>query len=442
MLHKKVFQERLNLNSDKIFIKDKNCSLSYRNLKGFISKIRTDLEKLNLVHNSLVLVDIRNPIYFIGYVLGCLSLKLRPALLNYYFKPHQIESILKSNSYALFITDQEHPGFKTFKVNSEEPLQFQGSDFTVDPQSELIFFTSGSIKSKACVLTLENFFYNALGSSENIPFESTRTWGLCLPLFHVGGFSILMRAILAEASVAVLENDKLIDQIKQFNVTHISLVSTQFIRYLDQLPQTQLQHILLGGSAIPEVYIKKALDLNLPIYKSYGMTEMASQICTTPLLKKDSPTHSGRLLMFRELKIKNQKIFVRGPCLFKGYLEDDTFITPFDSEGWFSTGDLGEWNQEGLKVLGRADRIFQSGGENISPEVIEQELLKISGVLIAYVIPEVDPEYGMRAVAYIDCLEGATMDSIHSQLQERLSGLYRPKILKPWNQLPKTSWKL
>ncbi len=443
-MSEELFLERLKLNSNNRLFKSYDQELTFKEFKSFVAEIRHNLKQLDLSSGSLILVDIRNPFYFAGYVFACMSLNLRPALLNYFFKAPQVAELLKNNTYSLFISDQIHSGFETLHVDSTQPpILTRSEDFTIPIDSEILFFTSGSIKSKACLLTLRNFFYNALGSSENIPLESSNTWGLCLPLFHVGGFSIIVRAILAEASVVFLDNNKLIEQIKQFNASHISLVSTQFIRSLEQLPQTPLQHILLGGSAIPENYLKRAVDLELPIYKSYGMTEMASQVCTTSLLKK--PTQfdcSGKILKYRELKIENQKIFLRGPCLFKGYIENNLLKTPFDIDGWFSTGDNGELSEYGLKVLGRADRIFQSGGENISPEIIEQELLKINGVTRAYVCPENDHEYGLRPIAYVEMSENLNAESLQRTLEKKLSGLFRPKSIKSWNELPKTSWKM
>jgi O-succinylbenzoic acid--CoA ligase len=261
----------------------------------------------------------------------------------------------------------------------------------------------------------------------------------------VGGFSLFIKGILAQAQICILENNKSYpEQFEKFHITHISFVSTQFIRYLEQDPSSKAfpRHILLGGSSIPVLALTKALELKLPIYKSYGMTEMGSQICTSKkLTQPEELPFSGSLLNYRELKIQDQKIFVRGPCLFKGYLKNNTLEVPFDKEGWFFTKDFGVFQNNQIQILGRADRIFQSAGENISPEIIEQALLKIPGVSKAYVCPEKDPVYGLRAVAYIEKELDLDNEAILKKLEMHLSGLYRPKALKPWNESPKTSWK-
>jgi O-succinylbenzoic acid--CoA ligase len=428
--------------SNNIFLKDFEKRITFNEFKRFVKYISSQLEKQNLQKNDLVLLDIRNPFYFAGYVFACLHLKLKPALLNFYFKQDQIDAVLKNNMYSLFITDQKITGFNVLKIDSSLPFQYEDGDLDISKSSEIIFYTSGSIQSKACVLTLENFFFNAQGSKENIPFNKSDTWGLCLPLFHVGGFSILIRAMLSEACVAVIDNQtNYSDQLTKLNVTHISFVSTQFIRFLEEANKTDLQVILLGGSSIPEVALKKAIDLKLPIYKSYGMTEMASQICTTQrITNSEDLLNSGNILRYRDLKIEDQKIYVKGPCLFKGYLENNSLKQPFDS-GWFDTNDCGELENGKIKILGRVDRIFQSAGENICPELIEQELLRIPGVMKAFVYPEKDDIYGQRAIAYIDKKESTDDKAILSHINSKLSGLHRPKDIRTWKESPKSTWK-
>jgi O-succinylbenzoic acid--CoA ligase len=433
---------KLQLNSDRIFIKNSKQELSFRQFKFFAKSISNQLSKENLNERDLVLLDIRNPFYLAAYVFACFHLKLRPAILNSYFKKDQIDSVLKSNSYSLFVTDQKNSELKVLEVDSTLPFSETNGDFDIPLESEILFFTSGSIQSKTCVLTLKNFFFNAEGSAQNIPFDSNHTWGLCLPLFHVGGFSILVRSLLSEGSVGILDNQiPYHSQLRNLGVTHTSFVSTQFIKYLEETHVPTLQYILLGGSSIPELVLTRALVQKLPIYKSYGMTEMASQICTTSVVQSQDLSLSGKVLKFRDLKISDKKIHVKGPCLFKGYLLNNKLQKPFDSEGWFNTQDFGEMQNDQIKVLGRADRIFQSAGENISPEIIEQELLKISGVSKAYVCSEKDDTYGLRPIAYIDKHPSLDNELILNQLSKNLPGLYRPKALRAWTDSPKSSWK-
>ena len=72
------------------------------------------------------------------------------------------------------------------------------------------------------------------------------------------------------------------------------------------------------------------------------------------------------------------EILVRGETLFAGYVEGEDLDRPLDAEGWFHTGDLGELDENGyLRVGGRVDNLFISGGENVQPEEIEDALCRL-----------------------------------------------------------------
>jgi O-succinylbenzoic acid--CoA ligase len=97
-------------------------------------------------------------------------------------------------------------------------------------------------------------------------------------------------------------------------------------------------------------------------------------------------------------------------------------------EGWFATRDLGEWTQNGsLRILGRKDRLFISGGENIQPEEIERALCTLPGILFARVDPIPDPEFGQRPIATIhDTTQKYTLETVRHHLQPLLPSFKLP----------------
>jgi O-succinylbenzoic acid--CoA ligase len=96
------------------------------------------------------------------------------------------------------------------------------------------------------------------------------------------------------------------------------------------------------------------------------------------------------------------EILVRGKTLFMGYLEDGQITSAIDSDGWFHSGDIGYFDDNGsLFVVGRKDNMFISGGENIHPEEIEAALMEIDEVTDAVVVPVKNPEFGYRPVAFV-----------------------------------------
>ncbi|MCF7807568.1 MAG: o-succinylbenzoate--CoA ligase [Candidatus Marinimicrobia bacterium] len=306
--------------------------------------------------------------------------------------------------------------------------------------------TSGSsAQSKIVVHSHQNHMASAFGSNLNIPVELDDRWMLTLPLYHVGGLSILYRTILAGAAVVFPSSRQTyLTDIEKHQITHISLVATQFQRLIQEPGAIdilkQVKAILLGGSAIPDSLIQDALGKDLPIHLSYGSTEMASQICTTA--EADRATglkHSGRLLAGRDLIISHEgEIHVRGETLALGYRNGSETIDLRDDEGWFHSGDVGYLDVNGaLTVLGRMDNQFISGGENIQPEYIETTLMQMEGIQQALVLPQADAEFGMRPVAYLSMDEnGPSAGEMNEEVRRSLPGYMVPVSYYSLPELP------
>lgn len=295
-----------------------------------------------------------------------------------------------------------------------------------------ILFTSGSTGApKAVVHSMGAHIHSARGSQHNIPLGTNDCWLLSLPLFHTGGLAIAIRVFLAGAALALpTPGAPLIETLREFPLTHLSLVATQLYRLLHDREGAallrNLKAILLGGSAIPPSLIERSLDAGLRIYTSYGCTEMASQITTTRFISAEELATSGRLLPGRELKVDNStsEILVRGATLFRGYANGFALHTATDEQGWYHTRDTGFFDSEGrLHVTGRIDNMFISGGENIQPEEIEQALCSLPHILQALVVPVPDTEFGARPVAFLWLANDTPFDehTTRAQLAERIA---------------------
>jgi O-succinylbenzoic acid--CoA ligase len=272
-------------------------------------------------------------------------------------------------------------------------------------QPATILFTSGtSAYPKAVLHTIGNYIASAQGANECLPLGPGDRWLLSLPLYHVGGLGILFRCLLAKAAVAVAPaNIPLIRSLTRAGITHLSLVPTQLFRLLNtykgqrRLKGLKLKAVLVGGGPIAQALLDRALAVGLPVYTTYGMTEMASQIATA---RYPAPVS---VLRKRKVKISPQgEILVQGATLCSGYVHGDTIDLPVDKEGWFATGDLGTLDhRKHLTVTGRKDNMFISGGENIQPEEIERYLGHIDTIEDCMVVPRPCEEFGFRPVAFI-----------------------------------------
>jgi O-succinylbenzoic acid--CoA ligase len=150
------------------------------------------------------------------------------------------------------------------------------------------------------------------------------------------------------------------------------------------------------------------------------MTEASSMI-----------TLNGRVLPHLELKIgSEQEIMIRGKSVFAGYLKSDGTIESPLKEGWLHTKDRGIIREGKLEFIGRKDRMFISGGENIQPEEIEEAIHSLFKVDQAMIVPYEDIEFGMRPAAYIFAPEQSlTLELLQGELKKILPKYKIPQKL-------------
>jgi O-succinylbenzoic acid--CoA ligase len=316
--------------------------------------------------------------------------------------------------------------------------------FNLSPRSRQItaasagtlLFTSGSTgKPRAVWHDLESHIANALGAGEIMLLHPGCAWLLSLPLNHVSGFSILIRCLLAGATVVFPDqNSPFKNQIEDADLTHVSLVGVQLRRLLaDGASFSHLQAVLLGGGPVDQGLVSDALEAGVPLHITYGMTETASQITTSDRLHSvPGVIHAGKPLPGREVRISpDGEIQVRGAILPRVILSGGELPQPLTEDGWFSTGDAGSFDPAGnLVVSGRRSRMFISGGENICPEVIETLLASFPQVRRAVVVGVPHEEFGARPVAFI--AGDASPDRLKEFLKARLEGFYVPDAFFPW----------
>ena len=299
-----------------------------------------------------------------------------------------------------------------------------------------LLFTSGSTgEPRAVWHDLESHIANALGAGEMMPLQPGCAWLLSLPLNHVSGFSILIRCLLAGATVVFPDqNSPFKNQIEDAVLTHVSLVGVQLRRLLaDGASFSHLQAVLLGGGPVDQGLVSDALEAGVPLHITYGMTETASQITTSDRLHSvPRSIHAGKPLPGREVRISpDGEIQVRGAILPRAILSGGEPHQSLTEDGWFSTGDAGGFDPAGnLLVSGRRSRMFISGGENICPEVIETLLASFPQVRRAVVVGVPNEEFGARPVAFV--AGDASPDRVKEFLKARLESFYVPDAFLPW----------
>lgn len=412
--------------------------LTYHDLWVRVAQISAALRSQHVEQGDTIVLDDLAPEEMIPALWSASICGTVAFPLNTRFPFAALEKLLGEIEPKIVIANREFPGNESMSVNqlrSSDAPDMTGEHWDPHAPTTMLMTSGSSGQPKIVVHSAANHISSAAGSNMNIPLEKQDRWMLTLPLYHVGGLSILYRCARAGAAVVVPDpSTSLGADLRMYSPTHISLVATQLQRIMDEpdgISALQgLRAILLGGSSIPRSLIDRALSNDLPIYLSYGSTEMASQVCTTNEQDRETGLlHSGRILSGRDLIISYEgEILVKGPTLALGYYNDSEIVDLRDHNGWFHTGDLGYLEVGGaLTVTGRMDNQFISGGENIQPEHIERALLTLPDIEEAIVIPQGDEDFGARPVAFLTTsATDLSRETLNESLRRSLPGYMIP----------------
>jgi acyl-[acyl-carrier-protein]-phospholipid O-acyltransferase / long-chain-fatty-acid--[acyl-carrier-protein] ligase len=337
-----------------------------------------------------------------------------------------------------------------------------------------LLFTSGSSgEPKGVVLTHRNILANcAQISSLSILPESCSLLG-CLPVFHSFGFTVtlwypMLRGCRIVTVPSPLETRKIIDTIRDENVT-VMLGAPTFVRPLLKKAQPaelkSLDLVVTGAEKLPDDLHKAFLEtFHVEILQGYGLTE------TTPATNINQPhppvvmstnepqtgkrTGSvGRMMPGMTSRIVDPEsgeelplnrtglVLFRGANVFEGYLSDPEKTNAAFRDGWFVTGDLGRFDEEGfLFIEGRLSRFSKIGGEMVPHGTVEQKIAEAFGwdqvetpALFITGVP--DPAKG-EALVMLTTHE-VTAEAVRTKLAEAgVPNLWVPKIIRQVDRIP------
>ncbi len=290
---------------------------------------------------------------------------------------------------------------------------------TVESGDALVIATSGTTGSpKGVVLTHEAMEASSEITSSALSVRpDSDIWLCCLPVSHIGGFSVISRSIHTGTS---LEMHTAFDAFKceesaQNGVSLVSLVPTA----LNRVDNTRFRKILVGGSAMPTILPENVVS-------TYGLTETGSGI-----------VYDGLPLEGVEIEIRDGEICVRTPTLFRTYLNQQ----PEPRNGWFATGDAGHIDGNGkLVVTGRLDDAIITGGEKVWPVVIERHINALQLFHEVIVVGRPDNNWGQSVTAVAipsDPEKIPTIENLREQLDPFLPRYALPKAIEIVDHLPR-----
>ncbi|WP_082233533.1 o-succinylbenzoate--CoA ligase [Halobacillus massiliensis] len=397
---------------------------------------------------------------YIGAVVVCLNTRLTV---------HELTFQVSDADVSHLAADQEQMG-KAVQVKEElrKPLALyelndlpeSNDSFTLQEFLNLdsiftMMYTSGTTgRPKAVMHTYGNHWFSAVASSLNLGLYAEDKWLVCLPVFHVGGFSLLMKNVIYGMEIVLFkgfDQKKAAEQILNNGVTLISVVTVMLQRLLNSEIRKFPDHFrgaLLGGGPVPVPLLEEAKARRLPVFQSYGMTETSSQIATlSPEAAFKKVGSAGKALGPASLKVMDGdteaaagqigEIFVKGPMVTQGYYKQKNISTDY-----LATGDLGYFDTEGfLYVVDRVKDMIISGGENIYPAEIESVIHGIPQVAEVAVTGLAHEKWGEAPAAFIVLKAGASLTSeqVLSYLKDKLARYKLPQKVYFINELPRNA---
>jgi O-succinylbenzoic acid--CoA ligase len=269
--------------------------------------------------------------------------------------------------------------------------------------------TSGAPKLVA--LSRRAVTASAAASGAELGWRPDDRWLCALPLAHVGGLMILVRCLAARATVVLADDGgfeprAFAERVLARRITLLSLVPTQLAALCDAgvVASPHLRRVVLGGAPLPDGLRARATAAGWPIVASYGMTETASMVAL-----------DGTPLPGVELEVGTDgRVAVRGPMVAR--------------DGWLDTADLGRVDGDRLVVLGRADDVVISGGENVHPAEVEAGLAAVPGVRAACAFGVPDPRWG-QAIACALVTDGGVRPPGLAAAIAALPSFARPRLV-------------
>ncbi|SEN05636.1 2-succinylbenzoyl-CoA synthetase [Stigmatella aurantiaca] len=323
----------------------------------------------------------------------------------------------------------------------------------------VVLFTSGTTgRPKGAVLTEGNFRSSARCSAANLGAFPAPRWLGTLPLFHVGGLSMLSRCAY-DGGCLVLQDrfdaDAVNHALDHEGVTHASFVATTLERILDARADrpvpASFQLALIGGGPVPAPLLARARAARLLALQTYGLTEACSQVTTERPAEADGQT-AGAALPGLEVRIAGPEgqtlgpgqegdIEVRGPTVMAGYLNRPEATHEALGGGWLRTRDVGVLDGRGrLKVLSRRTDLIVRGGENLYPVELEAVIASHPAVQEVAVVGIPDARWGEVPVAFVVPRGGQPFPlDLDDWCRRSLAGFKVPSRFLPLEALPRNA---
>tara|TARA_A200000113_G_scaffold224143_1_gene241329 strand:- start:768 stop:1730 length:963 start_codon:yes stop_codon:yes gene_type:complete len=295
-----------------------------------------------------------------------------------------------------------------------------------------------------------------------------------LPMFHCNGWcfpwTITERAG-THVCLRQLSGELIVKALQNHNITHLCGAPIVMQMIADYLLQNDISlktdiKMMTAGAPPPEAVLSKMASCGIDVIHVYGLTETygPAVVCAwhpewsnlEQSVQAQLKSRQGVVYSVQEnMKIINTEtnenvpkdqntlgeVLIKGNITMKGYLKNKKATDEAFEGGWFHTGDLGVWHEDGyIQLKDRSKDIIISGGENISSIEVEDALYKHPDVVAAAVVAKDDEKWGETPCAFVELSQGSKINEadLKDHCKAQLAGFKVPRYFV-FTELPKTS---
>lgn len=480
-----LLEKKAQENKDNFFLVDalKNKKITYNDFNQKVNKIANYLKTLNLKKEDILAILLPNSDDFLFIYFAIQKIGSVAYLVNTKLKEDELEYLLNDSNACYVFTNDEFTGTltkikhkianlqniiniedKDFKNKiSRQNNEFEIKNISLNDASTLIYTSGTTGRSKGVLLTHQNLISNLDAVAQRLSLEKNSIHLAMRPLFYVAGiFATILLPLFYVGTIVLcpkFSRTRFWEFVDKYHINFAEL-SAAMIPILLNPPGdvskydiSSLKFIGVGGAPLHKDIVDKfEKHFKVPLFECYGLTESSCLATYTPpeieKRKIGSPgiplkTNKVRIIDEEGNEIKHNEIgeiLIRGPNIVSQYYIKKEKKQEIFDKGWFNTGDIGYLDEDGyLYISGRKKELIKRGGENISPNEIDDILYKHPKIKEACTIGVKDPILGEEVKAYISLQPGkiATEKEIIDFCKKNLAEYKCPKSIEFLKELPK-----
>jgi acyl-CoA synthetase (AMP-forming)/AMP-acid ligase II len=454
--------------------------VTYRALHAEALRVGAYLRERGLARGDRIVLYCENRLAFVYGYLAALRLGAIVVPVNVLYRAAELEHVLADAGARLVIASaatREHVetlgGYDLVDAAEIESRASGDANVPSVPwpppgvdDDALIIYTSGTTgRSKGAVITHGNLAAIAMQLVVAWRWTARDTLYVALPLFHIHGLGAGLSGSLTAGGRFIFDErfdpKRAIETLRREDVTLFFGVPTMYVRLLEALdgPPPALRLCVSGSAALaPDVFYAFARRFGMEILERYGATEFGYALGN----RYGGPRVGGSVgvpMPGMRVRVADAatwaprgagevgELLVHGPSVCRGYWNNprataDAFVTDEDGTRWFKSGDLAAYDAEHdvYRIVGRLKELIITGGFNVYPLEVENELNRLPGVRASAVIGLPDAARGELPVAFVEA-DTTTLDTeaLRAALAERLASFKIPKTIHLIEALPRNA---